>query len=225
MTAASPAQRPSRFFRRATFWVPTRRGWLAAALLLALLIVGPIRRLHQFLSVQTHVPADVLVVEGWLPDYALQQALAEFQQGGYRYLVASGGPMERGSLVSGYPTYAAIAAATLQQLGAPPDKLLQAPAPKTLRHRTYQSATSVRDLMAERGLHATGVTVVSEGPHARRTLVVYQKALANTCQVGVLAIRPRNYDPDHWWRSSDGVKITLTEALGWIYEALWSSGR
>ena len=169
--------------------------------------------------------ANLLIVEGWLPDYALRDAVTEFGRGGYDYLVASGGPMERGTLVSGYATYAAIAAASLRRMGVPSDRVLEAPASRTYRNRTFQSARSVAQLLRARRLQPRGLNVVTAGPHARRTLVVYRKTFGDQTPVGVLSVPPQDYDPERWWRSSEGLKVTVTESFGWLYESLLSSGR
>jgi hypothetical protein len=175
--------------------------------------------------VNAPVEANVLVVEGWSPDYALAEAVREFQRGGYALLVASGGPLESGSLITGYPTYAELAEASLKRLGMTSGELIAAPAEKTLRNRTFVSAVSVRDLLTRKDLRTTGVNVVSVGTHARRSWVVYSKVLKGQCPVGVIALAPEDYDPDRWWASSGGVKGTLTEALGWLWESLFDGGR
>jgi hypothetical protein len=55
------------------------------------------------------------------------------------------------------------------------------------------------------------------GAHARRTRLLFQKALGPDIKVGVIAIETRNYDGRHWWRSSTGVREVLTEGIGYLY--------
>jgi hypothetical protein len=74
------------------------------------------RSMHDFLSVCSPVPANVLIVEGWLPDNALAQAIAEFESGQYQLLITTSGPIERGALLAEYATHAELAAATLLAL-------------------------------------------------------------------------------------------------------------
>lgn len=218
-------ERKTVWFRRATFWVPTWRTVLAVCLIFVLLGFVTVRQTHQFLSLNRPVPAEVLVVEGWLPDYGLEAAVREFERGGYRCIVAAGGPMPKGYLVSGYDTWSAIARDTLAKLGVPKDKLIEAPAPRTYRDRTYQSAIGVRRKLAELGVSAKGLNVVSEGPHARRTWLTYRKVFGPQTPMGVISLPPQDYDPARWWASSGGVKTTFAEALGWFYEWLFDAGR
>ena len=47
-------------------------------------------QLSGYLSMDDRVDADVLIVEGWLPDIALQRAGEEFARNGYRQIVTTG---------------------------------------------------------------------------------------------------------------------------------------
>jgi hypothetical protein len=151
--------------RRKELWVPTLFGW---GLLLAILLglaASFLTFAHTFLSVNRPVKANVLVVEGWLQDYALEEALKEFKQNAYEYLVAAGGPMPQGHLVSGYDTFAGIASATLLKLQIPKERLIEAPAAKTYKNRTLESARAVQKKLRESRISVMGINV--KGPPVR----------------------------------------------------------
>ncbi len=199
--------------------------WVCLLIVAIGLLIGGVRSANLFLSVNRPVAANILVVEGWLPDYGVQQGLDEFRNGHYEYLVTVGGPLEQGSFLSGYGSYAAIAGATLRELGFPGDRLIEAPAAGTLRNRTFEGARSVRAKLSDLGIRIQGLNVVSGGLHARRTRLAYRRVFGRNTNVGVIAVAPRDYDPDYWWKSSEGVKSVLGEALGWAYELVFNSGR
>jgi hypothetical protein len=222
---ANSGRSTGRWFRPVRVWLPTWRLLVPGVLLLSLLCFWVGRSLHGFLGVSQPVAANVLVVEGWSPDYALEWAVQEFDRGRYDLLVAAGGPMERGSLVSGFASYAEIAEATLSRLGVDPARLGAAPSEAAIRNRTFASARGVRKLLDGHELKVDGLNLITMGPHARRSWVVYKKALGDRYAVGILAVPPRDYDPARWWASSAGAKSTIVEALGWAYEALFDSGR
>ena len=115
----------------------------------------------------------------------------------------------------------------IQLLGydIPKEKLIEAPGAMTYRNRTYESAKAVRVKLRELGISLRGLNVVSEGPHARRTRLVYRKVFGKETNVGILMVKSQDYDPDRWWRSSEGVKTTLSEGIGWLFESVSSSGR
>lgn len=43
-----------------------------------------------YLSISEQVKANILIVEGWLPDYALKMSYEEFRKNGYDYIVTTG---------------------------------------------------------------------------------------------------------------------------------------
>lgn len=215
----------SKWFRPVTLWIP--RWPLTLALLLAIttLTLLPLKYLHHFLSLTQPVNANVLVIEGWSPDYAMSSAITEFNRGKYDLLIASGGPLDQGSLITGAATYAELAYKSLLELGMNSNALASAPAPNVLRNRTFVSATSVQNLLTQSHIHPAGINVISVGPHARRSYVVYHKVLGPTCPVGIISLPPQSYDPECWWKSSDGIKTTISETAGWLYEACLNGGR
>jgi hypothetical protein len=113
----------------------------------------------------------------------------------------------------------------LQRLQIPKDELIEAPAALTERNRTFESAKAVKAKLEELGIAVRGLNVVSEGPHARRTRLVYRKVIGKGTSVGILMIKPLDYDAENWWKSSEGIRTMLSEALGWLFESLFSSGR
>jgi hypothetical protein len=195
----------------------TRRGWalllVAAAGLLILLGLT----VHPFLAADESVPSKVMVVEGWLPDYALQEAAAEFQRNGYTQLYVTGVPLTEGSYLLEYKTYAQLGAATLVKLGLGSNVVQAVPAPEVPQDRTYTSAATLRKWLGEQGPLPEALTVVSLGPHARRTRLLFQKALGPKVKVGIRAIGVREYDPQRWWASSNGVRNVVDEAVAYAY--------
>jgi len=179
-----------------------------------------------FLSVNAPVTANVLVVEGWLPENALREAASEIKRNGYDHVVTSGGPTrEQERRISGFDTYASLASAILQKLQISKDKLIEAPAAESDRNRTFASALSVKAKLDELGITIRGLNVFTEGPHARRSRLVYRKVFGKKTSIGVLSIKSVYYDELHWWRSSVGIEDMLEQGLGWLYESLLSSGR
>ncbi|MCP3692674.1 MAG: hypothetical protein GY917_10810 [Planctomycetaceae bacterium] len=52
-----------------------------------------------------------------------------------------------------------------------------------------------------------------------------RKVFEENVEVGVIALPPAGYDPEHWASSSAGMKITLIELVAYLYEKLGNSGR
>ena len=67
--------------RRAHVWIPTWKGLLLVLLVLAAAAALIIRGIHPFLAENRMTSADTLVVEGWIPDYALSRVIDLTQNG------------------------------------------------------------------------------------------------------------------------------------------------
>src|SRR5687768_2841872 len=85
----SPAPSVSLVCRREV-WLPTLWGWLVLLALLALVAVIVGRALHPFLAINEPSGGKILVVEGWMEPYNLDQAVAVFRNGSYELAVVTG---------------------------------------------------------------------------------------------------------------------------------------
>jgi hypothetical protein len=175
---------------------------------------------HPFLAVTQRVDADVLVVEGWIPDYMLPPATSEFLQGKYSLLFVSGLQNDPTESTTSVPD-AQRAAARLETLGVPPAALVPCPAPFANWLRTSKTAHAVRDKIVELGLKPKGINVVTAGPHARETWVAYQHAFGPGMPVGIISIPKTNYPADRWWLSRQGLIWVPKDFIAWLKEVLF----
>lgn len=193
--------------------------WWGRLLILAVLgggLVGVGRHAHQFLALSKPVTADILVIEGWIPDYALDEAVLELQKGVYRAIVTCGGISKDGWNVVPKYTYADWAAARLRHRGLT-NAVIAVPCRVERADRTYHSALAVRRWCETNGMPVVAINVVTVGPHARRSRLIFEKAFANRLKVGVLALEDRDYDPKRWWASSDGARQVVGELIAYLY--------
>jgi uncharacterized SAM-binding protein YcdF (DUF218 family) len=197
--------------------VPSWRGWLALLLGLTLALFIGVRTIYPFLAVTAPVSGGLLVVEGWAPDYAFAHAAAEFRQHHYDKLYVTGGPMQYGAALAAYHNFAEAGAATLLKLGLDSNLVVAVPAPGVQQDRTYASAVTLSQYLRSHGMVATSVHLVTVGPHARRSRLMFEKAFGQAVAVGVTAVPEEEYDPAHWWRSSAGFRTVTGEALAYLY--------
>src|SRR5438552_3447220 len=150
----SPRKEPKPLWglvRRRQRWGLSWRGrFLLLLICLGLaMIVAP--RVSSFLATSAPIDAEVLVVEGWAPDYALEAAISEFKQHPYARFYVVGGPILAGAPLSEYKTYAELGAATVMRLGLNGESVQAVPAPKMRKDRTYTSAIALRDWLRQHG--------------------------------------------------------------------------
>jgi len=197
--------------------VPTWRAWLVLLSGIILLAIVALRGVYPFLALTKPLSGGVLVIEGWVDDDSLLVAVTEFQRNHYEKLYVTGGPLDFGSFLSEYRSYAERGAASLVKMGLQTNEVQAVPAPFARQDRTYTAAAALRDWLRERRLTPTKIHLLSDGPHARRSRLLYRKAFGKEIEVGVTAIPSRHYDPGHWWRSSAGVRNVVDEAVAYVY--------
>ena len=197
--------------------VLTPIGWVVLSMGFGLVMVSVILFVHPFLAPTKPIHGDILVVEGWLPDYALEKVKELFQQGSYQLLVTTGAKVRVGYHLSEYKTWAELAASRLKNLDFPEDKMMTAPAHKNIkRDRTYHSILAVQRRLNKEGFNEASIDIVSLGAHARRSWFLSEKIFSSV-NVGVIAISPNEYDVSRWWLSSRGVRNVLSELIAYLY--------
>ena len=162
-----------------------------------------------------------MVIEGGLPDYALEKAIVRFKEDNYRLLITTGMPMSKGYHLSQYKTYADLSAATLRKLGFNDERIAVVPAPLAARERTYETALAVKRWLLKSGYESTSLNVYSLGVHGRRTWFLFERALGDGRRVGVIAEDDLGYDPKAWWKSSEGVRTVTSEFIAYLYVRLF----
>jgi uncharacterized SAM-binding protein YcdF (DUF218 family) len=203
--------------RQRSCLVPTFKGWaflLIAVVVLAILFT---RALLPFLAVNQPISDGLLAVEGWTPDYGLEAAVEEFKRDHYQKIYVTGGPLDYGTYLNEYKTYAQLGAANLVKLGLDSNVVQAVPAPRVRQDRTYTSAVTLKQWLLAHDIKPTRIHLISEGPHTRRSRLLYEKAMGPGVVIGVTSIPSRAYDQDRWWHYSAGVRNVLDEALAYLY--------
>lgn len=166
------------------------------------------------------VEANILVVEGWIWDYAMESAAEEFKRGHYTLIATSGFPNTAQMEKTGTSS-ADTAAARLIQLGIPPEKILSCPAENTWWNRTASSAQAVRVKILREGIPLKKINVLTVGTHARKTIIAYRRIMGPEVEVGLVMVPSRNFDPDRWWASRGGIYAITKNTIGWLRELLF----
>jgi hypothetical protein len=164
------------------------------------------------------VNTDVLVVEGWVPRYAIRAGAEEFKTGSYQHIFTTGGPVEgNGGYTNDYNTSASVGTEVLKKFGLPDDLVQMVPSRVIGRDRTYSSAVALRDWFREHNTPVHSINVLTVDAHARRTRLLYQKAFGRDVTVGIIAVSNPDYNPSEWWRYSDSVREVIGESIAYIY--------
>jgi uncharacterized SAM-binding protein YcdF (DUF218 family) len=199
-------------------WGLTWRGWVLLLLLLAGAGWFVVRGIHSFLAVDAPVRSPLVAVEGWVPAAVLREVARRYAADEEALLFTTGGPTEQAyDSTKVEDTHAAEAAQMLRACGMAEDRLWVVPSWVSQRDRTYASAVALRDWLKEQGRTVKALNVVTEGPHSRRSRLMFEAAFGPEVTIGVISIPDREYDPDHWWRYSEGVKAVVSETAAYLY--------
>jgi hypothetical protein len=194
--------------------VPTAAGALLFAALFAACALGSGRAAYPLLAPDAAAGAGVLVVEGWAGGASFDAAAQRFARGGYASVVTAGGPIELDSPLAGERTWAEYAASALLARGVPAASVHAVPAPASAQDRTFLSAVMVREWLAAQGEPVESLDVITDGPHGRRSWILYRLAFGDAARVGIVSVAPTHWDGTRWWRSSEGARAVLSEAIG-----------
>jgi predicted TIM-barrel fold metal-dependent hydrolase len=206
-----------RLVKRKEVWRPTAAG----GLLLAVLLLAGLRGIapHLYGATAAGRPlddAEYLVAEGWLKDHHAAATVDAFLAGEYCALIATGGAIEVGTPFTVDRDWAHFMVARLAALGVPADRMIAVAAAKTRRDRTYASAQALRRHFDEHGVAGARINLVTVGTHARRSALLFRRALGRGFDVGVIVL-PDEFGAGDWWQSSEGFRSVVYEWLAWLY--------
>lgn len=226
MNPLNPPETPNRqaaggLLVRRMCWALSLRGKLLCVLLLLAAILLTAERLYPFLAMTDRTPGELLVVEGWIPSQSIGQILHEQEAGPYRNIVIvtavypDGNKWDSGRYKSEY------LAGELVRRGVPQERVHEIFCDVVRKDRTYESAQAVKKWIHDQGLTVAALNVVTIGPHARRSRLLYRKSFGQDIQVGVIPLEEWAYDPACWWCSSEGVRDVLFESIAYAYVRLF----
>jgi uncharacterized SAM-binding protein YcdF (DUF218 family) len=203
-------------------WGLSWHAWLIAIVFSILLAGFFLLAIYPFLAVTRRVDTNILVVEGWVHEYAIKAGVAEFQAAHYPRVYVTGGPVTgSGGYTTDYNTDANVGAWLLRNAGIPPELVQMVPSHVMGRDRTYSSALALRDWFREQKITVNSLNVVTENTHARRTRLLFQEAFGKNVKVGVIAVPNPDYDARYWWRYSEAVRDVIGEGIAYLYARLF----
>lgn len=170
-----------------------------------------------FLSVNKPVNGKILVLDGQIPDYVIQDAIQLFESGHYQYIVTTGSNLPEGFYLSEMKTMAELSRATFLALGFDSTKVVAIPTKFVTRNRTFNSANTFNDWLISNHPEITSIDVLAVGCHSRRSWFLFKKALGQQINVGIISIPHQGYDLKRWWKSSIGSRNVISETIAYIF--------
>ena len=194
----------------------TLQGWLLITCIIMFFIFVWSITIHDFLAVNKPLETNLWIIEGYVPDFILENIAVEAKKNPDLMLICAGLSIEKTRLFGGYNNYADYNAAILQYVGVDSLQTVSAHAVYADKERTYTTALVAREKLKDLGYVSGNVNVVCVGTHARRSQLLYRKAFKPEWNVGVISYVDNNY-PKQWWRTSEGARAVVYEMFAYLY--------
>lgn len=200
-----------------TGWKLTWMGRLLVVIVLIGIFIGFTANLYPFLAPEGAPRKGLMVVEGWIHDFALDEAVTLYRAGDYSKIVCTGVPIETGSYIQQYKSYPEMTAARLNKMGIAPEEIVVAVADYEKKDRTYLAATALRQAFMAYNIEETNLHLITTGPHGRRSRMLFQKALGEDYNIGITCLDEYAYDKKDWYTCSEGVRSVVGELIAYTY--------
>lgn len=189
-------------------------------ILLSLLILSfwlLFHNLYGILAPTDREDTDLLVLEGFVSDLVIADAMKEFGSRPYALLITTGTPLEVGSMLLPWKNTANVAAASLIRMGFDSTRLRVVPSGEIIDDRTYNSARALAAWLKVNRPETRSLNLMTSSVHGGRSQILFQKGIGDSIAVGIISSPNYYYDEKNWWRSTKGVRETLNEAIGYFY--------
>lgn len=204
-------------FRKRLVYVPTIWGSLLILLTVVFFSYLMLINTYSFLAFEKKARSKILVVEGWIDEKCVANALELYKQNGYEYLIVTGVPITQWTYSSPFNNMADATAESIRRMHYK-DTLYRVIVPSNiLRDRTYSTAVALKMKLEEWQLPYQDFDVYTVGAHARRSYLVYKKAFQDGRHIGLIADTDASFDPEKWYATSRGFRIVLSELISYIY--------
>ncbi|MFA9388889.1 MAG: hypothetical protein ACERKD_03730 [Prolixibacteraceae bacterium] len=197
-----------------------RLTWLSRLILLGfflLLSFITLKYLPYYLSKNVPVHGEILVLDGQMPDYAIEAAIERMKTESYRLVLTTGSNLPEGYYISGIKTMADLSRATFLALGFDSTKVIAIPTKFVARNRTFNSANTLNEWLKTNHPEIQSIDVLTVGCHARRSWYLFHKALGEQMNVGIISLDHPGYDNKTWWKSSIGARTVISETIAYFY--------
>lgn len=198
-------------------WKLTWRGWVVVVLLLLGLLELFFVASYPFLAPTRRFPTRLLVVEGWMPHYAMKQVADEFLAHDYKRVVLVCPIINLDDKYISGKDEGENLAALLEKYRVPASSISVLYPIVAKKDRTYHSALAVKEWLAGQKWNQDAFNVITMGPHARRSRLLYRRAFEGRVRIGIIAAEDMQYNKRRWWRASEGVRDMLGESIAYLY--------
>lgn len=203
-------------FRKRNCTRPTLLGWVIIILFVVIIFRLSLVGIYYFLAVNHPVKSKTLVIEGFVPTYAIKGALEYYKENDFDRLIVTGIPIVNYEFIAPYKNTGLATLTALRKFGFN-DTVYIADIPTNIFiDRTYHTAIATKMLFDENNW-LKNFDIYSVGVHARRSRLMFKKVFGSDYDIGIIAHKDRTYDPNYWWKNSKGFRNVSNEFVATLY--------
>ncbi len=203
-------------------WGPT---WIGCVFMLFLVLTSSyalFKNIVPFLTRERTIHAKVLVIEGYLEDYAYQPIISLIKDIQPEMIITTGTSFDQGFYLTGIPSAAHLVGNSLIALGIDSTLVHIVPVnPDVVVNRTYTSALVSKNYIKKNFPGVKQINLVSTSIHSRRSHYLFKMVFEPGIQVGNIVISSNYLRNDNWYKTSRGFRAVLSETLAWLYVRLF----
>lgn len=129
------------------------------------------------------------------------------------------GKMDGNKLQTIHQSEAGITTELLKRMDIPEAKIILIEAPEEQINKTHTTARTVSRWLTQQP-SVSSVNLFTESTHARRSWLLYRKALPENIQVGIISSEPDGYDAHNWWKDPAGRGYVISQTMKYGYALL-----
>jgi hypothetical protein len=132
------------------------------------------------------------------------------------------GQDEKRRIINNFSSNAELARNRLLSTGIDSSIIISVPANRVYINRTLTSALAVRDWLKKSDIKIVGINIISEGTHARRTWMTYNKVLNETYKIGIISLPEKVNARSHLGRLTYTFRQSVALVYYWLILSLIS---
>jgi hypothetical protein len=199
----------------------TFTGWVLILVPNIFLFLFITKYISSYLIVDEPLQSEILIVDGLMPGYGYDSIANLVRRESYKYLITTGADVDYVYNSGEHFNIAEFSYKVLSTKDIGACKLFKAPAKYAERDRTFASAVCLKDWFIANNIFPWKINVISFSCHARRTWILYKKAFSQYAEVGIITIPDISYNYRRWYNSSKGVRLVLSETIGYVYSLIF----
>ena len=118
--------------------------------------------------------------------------------------------------INNFNSNAELARVRLISMGIDSSKIIATPGERVIINRTLTSALAFRDWLKTTNINIKGINIISMGPHARRTWMIYNRILKEKYPIGIISLPDYSYDKSRIYRLFKTIRETIAIIYYWI---------